>query len=62
MPIYDFECPKCHSKEERLVKSDEVDVKCSECGYEKMERLIASPSGFQFKGGGYYCTDFKKPS
>jgi putative FmdB family regulatory protein len=50
MPLYDYECCKCHKVEERLAAADSrIPEKCS-CGY-TMRRLPPAPKvgakGFQ---------------
>jgi putative FmdB family regulatory protein len=60
MPIYEFECPCCKKRIEKLQKySDPLPV-CSdpECHEEEMNRLI-SAGAFELKGTGWYKTDFK---
>jgi putative FmdB family regulatory protein len=57
MPIYEFECRKCKAPLEVFQKmNDKPPVKCPKCGG-KLEKLI-SASAFQFKGSGWYVTDY----
>lgn len=57
MPIYEFECRKCKAHLEVFQKmNDKPPVKCSKCGG-KLDKLI-SASAFQFKGSGWYVTDY----
>lgn len=57
MPIYEFECRKCKDRLEVLQKmSDKSPVKCRKCGG-RLEKLI-SASAIQFKGSGWYVTDY----
>jgi putative FmdB family regulatory protein len=58
MPLYDFLCEKCLSKEEKLVKSSDSEVYCLNCN-SVMTKQISKPSGFEFKGSGWYCSDYK---
>ena len=59
MPIYEYRCAKCSKVFETLQKfSDEPLKKHPQCGG-KVERLISAP-GFQFKGTGWYVTDYGK--
>lgn len=57
MPIYEYKCQKCerHFEKRQSISEDPLKV-CEECGGE-LEKLI-SLSGFQFKGGGWYVTDY----
>lgn len=57
MPIYEYKCKECESHFEKLQKSSDEPLKvCPQCsgGLEKQWSL----SGFQFKGEGWYVTDY----
>ena len=57
MPIYEFECRKCKDHLEVFQKmSDKPPVKCKKCGG-RLEKLV-SASAIQFKGSGWYVTDY----
>ena len=57
MPIYEYKCLECGSHIEKMQKvSDEPLKVCEECGG-KLEKQW-SLSGFQFKGAGWYVTDY----
>ncbi len=57
MPIYEYKCLDCDSRVEKMQKtSDEPLTVCENCGG-KLEKQW-SLSGFQFKGGGWYVTDY----
>jgi putative FmdB family regulatory protein len=57
MPIYEFECRKCKAHIEVYQKvSDKPPAKCRKCGG-KLERQISAPA-IQFKGSGWYVTDY----
>ena len=57
MPIYEYECTKCHAHVEAFQKvSDKPLTKCRKCGG-KLERKISAPA-IQFKGSGWYVTDY----
>jgi putative FmdB family regulatory protein len=61
MPLYEYECKKCHHRFERIVKfSDPPMKKCPDCGGQ-VEQLISAPT-VQFKGSGWYVTDYAKKS
>ena len=61
MPLYEYECKKCHHRFERIQKfSDRHVKKCPECGG-PIEQLISAPA-VQFKGSGWYVTDYPKKS
>src|SRR5215203_4120125 len=57
MPIYEYECRKCKAHVEAFQKlSDKPLTKCRKCGG-KLEKQI-SASAIQFKGSGWYVTDY----
>jgi putative FmdB family regulatory protein len=57
MPIYEFECKKCKAHLEVFQKiNDKPPVKCRKCGG-RLEKQV-SASAFQFKGTGWYVTDY----
>jgi len=58
MPLYDYHCSKCDKTFEVRQKFDDPLLTEHEgCGGE-VERLIATPA-LQFKGSGFYITDYK---
>jgi putative FmdB family regulatory protein len=61
MPLYDYRCHKCGVTFEVLQKFADEPLQIHDgCGGE-VERLI-SPSALQFKGTGWYVTDYAKGS
>jgi putative FmdB family regulatory protein len=61
MPLYEYECKKCHHRFERIQKFSDPHVKkCPECGG-PIEQMISAPT-VQFKGSGWYVTDYAKKS
>jgi putative FmdB family regulatory protein len=61
MPLYEYECKKCHHRFERIQKfSDRMVKKCPDCGG-PVEQMISAPA-VQFKGSGWYVTDYAKKS
>jgi putative FmdB family regulatory protein len=61
MPLYEYECEKCGHRFEKIQKfSDKMVKKCPECGG-KVEQMISAPA-VQFKGSGWYVTDYPKKS
>lgn len=62
MPIYEYKCQQCGLHfEKRQSVSDEPLTTCEKC-HGPLEKQW-SLSGFQFKGAGWYVTDYaaKKP-
>ena len=61
MPLYEYECKKCHHRFERIQKFSDPHVKkCPDCGG-PIEQVISAPA-VQFKGSGWYVTDYAKKS
>ena len=59
MPIYEYSCAKCHKTVEVIQKMSDKPLKTHQgCGG-KLTKLI-SASGFQFKGTGWYVTDYAR--
>lgn len=57
MPIYEYVCQKCsHHLEVMQKMSDKPLSKCPECKG-KLEKIF-SQSAFQFKGSGWYVSDY----
>jgi len=57
MPIYEYKCLQCGAHvEKRQNVSDEPLTTCEKC-HGKLEKQW-SLSGFQFKGEGWYVTDY----
>ena len=60
MPIYEFECPACSERFDRLQKLSDPDPdSCPNCGATGVLRRLTAPS-FRLAGSGWYETDFKK--
>jgi putative FmdB family regulatory protein len=59
MPLYEYECTKCGEKIE-VIRSffDPPLTVCPNCGG-VLVKLLSSPA-FQFKGSGFYLTDYGK--
>jgi putative FmdB family regulatory protein len=59
MPLYEYECDACGQRFERIQKfSDPAVDACPACGG-PVRKLISSPA-IQFKGSGFYITDYVK--
>jgi len=62
VPLHEFQCPKCGHRFERIQKfSDSDPKKCPQCGAGKLKRLLHAPA-VQFKGTGWYVTDYARKS
>lgn len=61
MPIYEYKCADCGAHIEKMQRiSDAPLTVCENCGG-KLDKQL-SLSGFQFKGEGWYVTDYSKKS
>jgi putative FmdB family regulatory protein len=59
MPVYEYECKKCHQVTEALQKfSDAPLTECPKCAG-PLRKLI-SQSAFHLKGSGWYVTDYAR--
>ena len=58
MPLYEYECDACGRRFEVIEKfSDPPPEACTACGKGPVHRLLSSPA-IQFKGTGFYITDY----
>ena len=61
MPIYEYQCSQCKERQEVIQKfSDAPLAHCPKCGGD-MKKLPSSPA-IQFKGSGFYKTDYASSS
>ena len=61
MPLYEYQCTSCSHRFEVIQKFSDAPVrKCPKCG-KAVERLVSS-SAIQFKGTGWYVTDYARKS
>lgn len=61
MPLYEYQCTKCGHRFEKIQKFSDKKIKtCPECGG-SVEQVISAPA-VQFKGSGWYVTDYAKKS
>jgi putative FmdB family regulatory protein len=59
MPLYEYECDECGHRFERIQKYSDPHVeRCPKCNG-TVRKLVSSPA-FQFKGTGWYITDYAK--
>jgi putative FmdB family regulatory protein len=60
MPLYEYQCDACGRIFEIIQKfSDPLVEKCPSCGRGPVRKLFSSPA-IQFKGSGWYITDYAK--
>ncbi|HUK34004.1 MAG TPA: FmdB family zinc ribbon protein [Vicinamibacterales bacterium] len=59
MPIYEYQCEKCGHRVEKIQRfSDPPLETCEKCG--GAVHKVQSAPAFQFKGTGWYVTDYAK--
>ena len=62
MPLYEYQCDACGSRFELIRKFSDPPLEvCPTCGKGPVQKLISSPA-FQFKGSGWYITDYARKS
>jgi putative FmdB family regulatory protein len=60
MPLYEYECAACGQRFELIRKFSDPEVEaCGLCGKGPVRRLLSSPA-IQFKGSGWYVTDYAR--
>ncbi len=61
MPLYEYQCEACGKRFEVIQKkySDAPVETCTKCGKGPVRQLLSSPA-IQFKGSGWYITDYAK--
>ena len=61
MPLYEYQCESCQHRFEVIQKFSDAPVDtCPKCGG-TVKRLLSSPA-IQFKGSGWYITDYARKS
>jgi putative FmdB family regulatory protein len=61
MPLYEYECESCGNRFERIQKFSDPPVDaCPSCSG-PVRKLLSSPA-IQFKGSGWYITDYARKS
>jgi putative FmdB family regulatory protein len=61
LPLYEYKCRKCGKHTEKIEKfTGRHLTKCPSCGG-RVDRLPSAPA-IQFKGSGWYVTDYGRPS
>jgi putative FmdB family regulatory protein len=61
MPLYEYQCLECGKRTEVLQSMHDAPLTtCAECNG-PLKKLISSPA-FQFKGSGWYVTDYARGS
>lgn len=62
MPLYEYQCDACSARFELIRKFSDPPLEiCPTCGKGPVQKLVSSPA-FQFKGSGWYITDYARKS
>jgi putative FmdB family regulatory protein len=60
MPLYEYQCDACGRRFEKIQKFSDAPLEtCALCGKGPVKKLLSSPA-IQFKGSGWYITDYAK--
>jgi len=60
MPIYEYVCKNCGERTEVIQKMDEKPLTvCPHCGKRSLKKAASAPA-IQFKGSGWYVTDYAR--
>ena len=60
MPLYEYQCDACGKRFEKIQKFSDAPLEvCVLCGKGPVHKLMSSPA-IQFKGSGWYITDYAK--
>jgi putative FmdB family regulatory protein len=60
VPLYEYECRKCHHRFEEIRKLSDPPVRrCPKCKANRVQKLLSAPA-VHFKGTGWYVTDYGK--
>jgi len=60
MPLYEYRCEACAVQFEKIQRfSDDPISVCPTCGQGPVVKLLSSPA-IQFKGSGWYITDYAR--
>jgi putative FmdB family regulatory protein len=60
LPLYEYQCDACGQRFEVIQKfSDSAIATCVKCGAGPVHKLVSS-SAIQFKGSGWYITDYAR--
>jgi len=61
LPLYEYQCENCGATIEKIQKFSDPPLEICEKCKGRLERLISSPA-IQFKGSGWYVTDYARKS
>jgi len=60
MPLYEYRCTECQTTLEAIQAFAAPPLEeCPECGRSSLKKLLSAPA-FQFKGSGWYVSDYAR--
>ena len=59
MPLYEYQCERCHHRFEQIRRFSDPPVTCCPQCDGAVRKLVSSPA-IQFKGTGWYVTDYAR--
>jgi putative FmdB family regulatory protein len=60
MPLYEYECGACGHRFEQIQRFSDPPIEvCPKCGKREVRKLLSTPA-IQFKGTGWYITDYAR--
>ena|SRR6266498_2051780 len=60
MPLYEYVCQSCGKRTEVIHRFGERPLKiCPHCGEKKLKKAFSAPA-IQFRGSGFYTTDYAR--
>jgi putative FmdB family regulatory protein len=60
MPLYEYECSACGNRFEQIQRFSDPPIEvCPKCGKQEVRKLLSTPA-IQFKGTGWYITDYAR--
>ena len=60
MPVYTYKCNDCKVIFDELVRKESQKIVCPRCGCRYSIKYPSRTAPPQFKGSGFYSTDYKK--
>jgi len=60
VPLYEYQCKSCGHRFEKIQSFSDAPVRtCPQCAKDEVEQLLSAPA-VQFKGSGWYVTDYAR--
>lgn len=59
MPTYVYKCQACGKEFDQFQRMSDPEPPCPDCKSTQVQQQITAPASVQFKGTGFYQTDYK---